>query len=48
MSYIAQTSEDVLFRIFRGVYSKGIQNFRIPKKIRDLRESQNERKEYAI
>ena len=40
MSYVRQTSEGELFRRFRGVTSKGIQNFRIPKSIRDLRQEE--------
>ena len=48
MSYIRNLSESDLFRTFRGTKSKGIEEFRIPKKIKDSRESKNERKEYAI
>ena len=41
MSYIRIFSEGDLFRTFRGIHSKGVENFRISKKIRDLR-SDNE------
>jgi hypothetical protein len=35
MSYIRIFGENALFSTFRGVHLKGIQNFRIPKKVRD-------------
>lgn len=37
MSYIRETSESVMFRMFKGTRAKGISDFRIPKKIRELR-----------
>jgi len=39
MSFIRRNGEGLLFRMFRGRYEKGIQNFKIPKSIRDLREA---------
>jgi len=32
-------NEEFMFRLFRGKYSKGIQDFKIPKSVRDLREA---------
>lgn len=37
MSYIRLFGESSLFYTFRGIYENGISEFRIPKKIRNLR-----------
>ena len=39
MSFIRLSDENTMYRTFRGVWAKGIQNFKIPKSIRDLREA---------
>jgi hypothetical protein len=37
VSFIRQFDEALLYRTFRGIYEKGIENFRIPQKLREIR-----------